>query len=284
MPELPEVETIRRGLADVLPGRVIRAVDVRRPDLRVPFPERFVERVTGQTVISVLRRGKYLVMPLGSGESVIFHLGMSGRISIAPESRWDGPKTHDHLVWRIAGGAVVAFNDARRFGMVLMSMAGAPWQAHPAFASMGPEPLGNEFFGQALMERLVKGRRPLKTALLDQSVVAGLGNIYVCEALFLAGLSPFLPCNQLDEAGADRLVRAVRTVLTKAIEAGGSTLRDYARINGETGYFQFAFSVYDRESRRCPDCACDLSETGGVRRVVQAGRSTFYCPVKQEES
>jgi formamidopyrimidine-DNA glycosylase len=293
MPELPEVETVRRGLEPALVGARIVAVEQRRPDLRFPFPERFAERLRGQEVTALGRRAKYLLADLSSGEVLIMHLGMSGRFLVqqngavfAPgefyaEAGADG--THDHVVFRLSNGAAIIYNDARRFGfMDLVPRAGLAESRH--FKDVGIEPLGNELSGEAIARLFHKRKAPLKAALMDQRLIAGLGNIYVCEALFRAGLNPEAPAGSLatptgrPREKAHRLADAIREVLNEAVAAGGSTLRDYAQTDGSLGYFQHAFRVYDREGEACATPGC----TGTVRRLVQGGRSTFFCPSCQK--
>ncbi len=282
MPELPEVETVRRGLAPVMEGVAMSQVAVNRPDLRWPFPERMAERLQGQIVLRLRRRSKYILADLGSGETLLIHLGMSGRILISgdPLGRFvhdhPAPEKHDHVVFDMAGGARVTFNDPRRFGaMDLMATDRA--EAHPLLAKLGPEPLGNEFSESYLVAALKTRNTPIKSALLDQKIVAGLGNIYVCEALFRTGISPRRKARALSSVRAARLVPAIRAVLTGAIAAGGSSLKDFRQADGELGYFQHSFDVYGREGQPCrtPECA------GTVARIVQSGRSSFYCPVCQ---
>lgn len=293
MPELPEVETVRRGLAPVMEGRRIERVEARRADLRFPFPERFAERLKGRTVTSLARRAKYLLADLDDGETLVMHLGMSGSFRVAlPESQsapgaFHHPRSkaesHDHVLFAFEGGATITYNDPRRFGfMALIPRAGLA--AHPLFRHVGVEPLGNELDG-ALLARLFAGRRTsLKAALLDQRLIAGLGNIYVCEALHRARLSPARAAGTIaasdggPTARAERLSVSIREVLEAAIAAGGSTLRDFAHADGELGYFQHSFRVYDREHEPCPTPGC----RGVVRRIVQTGRSTFHCPVCQK--
>ncbi|SMH56728.1 bifunctional DNA-formamidopyrimidine glycosylase/DNA-(apurinic or apyrimidinic site) lyase [Azospirillum agricola] len=279
MPELPEVETVCRGLAPHLEGRVLVRVDQRRPNLRMPFPPGFVERLTGRRVESVRRRAKYILVHLDDGAVLIAHLGMSGRMVITPE-RPDSPGKHDHVVFETDAGTIVTFNDARRFGFMDLASADALGD-HPMLRTLGPEPLGNAFSGPVLAERLAGKMTPIKAALLDQTVVAGLGNIYVSEALFQSRLSPTRIASTVSGAKADRLAAAIREVLGRAIEAGGSSLRDYRQASGELGYFQHQFAVYDRAGEPCPGCSCDVAATGGVRRIVQSGRSTFYCAARQ---
>ena len=279
MPELPEVETVRRGLARALEGRRLTGVENRRADLRFPLPPRFRQRLSGRTVETIGRRGKLLLIRLSGGLTLIAHLGMSGR-SRGFAAPLPPLEPHDHVVFETDAGATVRFHDPRRFGfMDLIDTANAV--RHPMLARLGPEPLGEGFSGGVLAP-LLKGRRaPIKAALLDQSVVAGLGNIYACEALFRAGISPKRTAATVQGGRADRLASAIKAVLADAIAAGGSSLRDHRQTSGELGYFQTAFAVYDREGRPCPGCTCDPVATGGVRRIAQSGRSTFYCARKQ---
>lgn len=279
MPELPEVETVRRGLLPVMEGRVILRADVNRPDLRWPLPLGMAARLTGSRVLAMRRRSKYLLADLSSGESLLIHLGMSGRMLVSGGARGafhhDHPvaQKHDHVVLHMEGGARITFNDARRFGaMDLMPTASA--EAHPLLASLGPEPLGNGFDESYLVAALQGRKTPIKSALLDQHLVAGLGNIYVCETLFRAGISPKRLAGQISAAGIASLVPVIRQVLAEAIEAGGSSLRDYRQTDGELGYFQHHFQVYDREGEACHTPAC----TGTIARIVQSGRSSYYCP------
>ncbi|HMO06980.1 MAG TPA: bifunctional DNA-formamidopyrimidine glycosylase/DNA-(apurinic or apyrimidinic site) lyase [Paracoccaceae bacterium] len=279
MPELPEVETVRRGLVPVLEGHRIARAEVRRPDLRWPFPPRMAERLTGATVMAVRRRSKYLLADLSTGEVLLVHLGMSGRMLVSGamlgEFLHGGPPAapHDHVVLHIEGGARVTFNDARRFGAMDLMPQGQE-DRHPLLAHLGPEPLGNGFSESGLAARLAGRRTPVKAALLDQTVVAGLGNIYVAEALFRAGISPRRLAGNLGPRRISRLVPAIRDVLAEAIAAGGSSLRDYRQADGELGYFQHAFRVYGREGQPCATPGCG----GAVARIVQSGRSSFYCP------
>ncbi|MDX8526131.1 bifunctional DNA-formamidopyrimidine glycosylase/DNA-(apurinic or apyrimidinic site) lyase [Mesorhizobium sp. MSK_1335] len=291
MPELPEVETVRRGLQPVLEGARLVKVEARRPDLRFPFPERFSERLTGKTVTALGRRAKYLTMHVEDGPVLICHLGMSGSFRIEAGGSGDIPGTfhhersksvvHDHVVFDVASEkgerSRVIFNDPRRFGFMLF--AEGPPDTHPMLAGLGIEPTGNALDGP-LLASLLKGRRsPLKAALLDQRLIAGLGNIYVSEALWRAGLSPRREAGTLAGAGkkakeqSERLAEAIRSVIADAIAAGGSSLRDYVQADGSLGYFQHSFAVYDREGEPCPKPGC----RGHIERIVQSGRSTFYC-------
>lgn len=276
MPELPEVETVCRGLAPHLVGRVFTRVEQRRADLRVPFPEAFPERLTGRRVTAVRRRAKYILIELDDGMVLVAHLGMSGRMTVHANGERPADDPHDHVVFHTDGGARIVFNDARRFGLMAL-VAADGIEDHPLFAGLGLEPLDNSFNGPALAARLKAKRTPIKAALLDQRVVAGIGNIYACEALFHARLSPRRQAYTVQGGRAERLANAVRRVLTEAVAAGGSSLRDYVQTSGELGYFQHSFAVYDREGEPCPDCDCG----GAVRRIVQSGRSTFYCPRRQ---
>jgi formamidopyrimidine-DNA glycosylase len=279
MPELPEVETVVRGLRPHLEGRRLLRVEQRRAGLRFPFPENFAARLEGRRVDRIRRRAKYILMHLDDGQVLLCHLGMSGRMTIG-KSAGTPPDKHDHVILTTDEGQELRFNDARRFGIMdLVSEAGL--DAHPLLANLGPEPLGNDFNGPELARRLAGKRSPIKAALLDQRVVAGLGNIYVCESLFFAGLSPRRKAYTVQGGRAERLAHAVRDVLGRAIEAGGSSLRDYVQASGELGYFQHSWAVYGREGAPCPGCTCDSAATGGVRRMVQSNRSTFYCAVRQ---
>ncbi|NIZ09747.1 bifunctional DNA-formamidopyrimidine glycosylase/DNA-(apurinic or apyrimidinic site) lyase [Pseudooceanicola sp. HF7] len=279
MPELPEVETVRSGLAPAMEGAVITQARVNRPDLRWPFPDRMAERLEGRQVLQLRRRSKYILADLEGGESLLVHLGMSGRMTVSgdPLGRFhhEHPAAvkHDHVVLDMSNGARVTFNDPRRFGaMDLLPTEGA--ERHPLLAGLGPEPLGNAFSGAYLAEKLKTKRTPIKAALLDQRVVAGLGNIYVCETLYRARISPARRCDRIASSRLAALAPVIRDVLQDAIAAGGSTLRDFRRADGELGYFQHVFDVYDREGQPCRTAGCDAT----VRRIVQSGRSSFYCP------
>jgi len=269
MPELPEVETVRRGLVPVLEGRILSRVITRRPDLRFPIPEGFGQLLTGRRVTHLDRRAKYLLVHFDSGIVLIWHLGMSGRVLIYPT---DPPpeERHDHIIFETEDGAVVRFNDTRRFGFVDLVDAEC-LQGHPMIAKLGPEPLGDDFVGETLALRLKGRRTSIKAALLDQSVVSGLGNIYVSEALFYAGISPRRQAYTIQGGRAKRLVEALQSVLRKAISAGGSSLRDHRQPNGELGYFQHSFAVYDQAGKPCTKCS------HSIQQMVQSGRSTFFC-------
>lgn len=282
MPELPEVETVRRGLAPVMERQVISCAQVNRPDLRWPFPDRMAERLTGQRVLRLRRRSKYILVDLDSDETLLIHLGMSGRMLISGDPLGQfvhdhpAPEKHDHVVLDMDTGARITFNDPRRFGaMDLLPTATA--DAHPLLAKLGPEPLGNTFSETYLTAALKGKNTPIKSALLDQRIIAGLGNIYVCEALFRARISPRRKAGRISAARVSGLVPIIRDVISEAIEAGGSSLRDFRQTDGELGYFQHRFDVYDREGQPCRHEDC----TGTVARIVQSGRSSFYCPLCQ---
>ncbi|HBS51338.1 MAG TPA: DNA-formamidopyrimidine glycosylase, partial [Rhodobacteraceae bacterium] len=276
MPELPEVETVRRGLAPAMEGAVIARAEVNRPGLRWPFPPRMAERLAGARVARLRRRSKYILADLDTGETLLIHLGMSGRMTVSGDPLGvflhDHPaaEKHDHVVLHMDNGARVTFNDARRFGaMDLMPTEGA--EAHKLLAGLGPEPLGNTFHEDYLVARLKGRMTPIKAALLDQRIVAGLGNIYVCEALFRTGIDPRRKAGRIAASRVRALVPEIRAVLEDAIAAGGSSLRDYRQAGGELGYFQHSFDVYGREGAPCRRPGCP----GTVRRIVQSGRSSF---------
>ncbi|MBM3553974.1 MAG: bifunctional DNA-formamidopyrimidine glycosylase/DNA-(apurinic or apyrimidinic site) lyase [Alphaproteobacteria bacterium] len=275
MPELPEVETVIRGLRPRLVGARIAAATARRPDLRAPLPRDLGPRLTGRRIEGVERRAKYILIRLSGGESLVVHLGMTGRLTFAkPGADLD---RHDHVTLATDRGDELRFNDARRFGlMALVPTAEEP--RHPLFRGIGPEPLGLSFTGARLAAALAGKKTPIKAALLDQRVVAGIGNIYASEALFRAGISPKRSAATCTGERAARLVAAIKAVLKAAIKAGGSSLRNYVQANGELGYFQHAWKVYDRAGEPCPGCDCD----GAIRKIVQAGRATYYCPRKQK--
>jgi formamidopyrimidine-DNA glycosylase len=274
MPELPEVETVRRGLALKMSGRRILRAELRRPDLRRPFPPALAARLDGAQIGELTRRGKYILIELDKDGLLLLHLGMSGRITAGAATLPD--VLHDHVVLTLDDGTVVRFNDPRRFGL-LDYLPRCDATRHPLLAGLGPEPLEAGFNGAYLTATLAGKMTPIKSALLDQRIVAGLGNIYVCEALFRSGISPRRLAGSIGRGRADRLAAGIRSVLTEAIAAGGSSLRDYVQADGELGYFQHQFAVYNREGQPCPGCSC----AGGIRRIVQAGRSSFYCAKRQ---
>ena len=279
MPELPEVETVRRGLQPVMEGSTILRADVRRPGLRWPFPKGMANRLRGQRVERLRRRSKYILVDLSSGETLIIHLGMSGRILVSdePQGRFHRPisasERHDHVVLHMTDGATVTFNDARRFGAMDLASTDS-LEEHRLLAGLGPEPLGNSFHDDVLIERFHRKNAPVKSVLLDQKIVAGLGNIYACESLYRSKISPTRKAGQISNPQIRALVSAIRQVLNDAIEAGGSSLRDFRHSDGELGYFQHSFNVYGREGQPCRKRGCG----GNIARIVQSGRSTFYCP------
>ena len=293
MPELPEVETVRRGLQPVMEGARIVKAEARRGDLRRPLPKDFVKRLEGRRVTGLGRRAKYLLADLSSGEVLMMHLGMSGSFRVTQQKGEETPgefhhpraedRAHDHIVFHMSSGARIAFNDPRRFGLMLL-VPRTELADHPLMKAIGPEPLGNEF-DAAMLAAACRGKKTsLKAALSDQKIVAGLGNIYVCEALHRARLSPKRQASTIatragaPTARAEVLVGAIKAVLQDAIKAGGSSLRDHRQTDGELGYFQHHFRVYDREGARCVTPGCN----GTVKRIVQSGRSTFYCPTCQK--
>jgi len=293
MPELPEVETVRRGLEPAMAGQRLIRVEQRRKDLRFPFPARFKERLEGQRVTGLSRRAKYLVLDLSSQEALIMHLGMSGRFTVEMGGltskpgdfhyETSSPAPHDHVVFHLENGARITYNDPRRFGfMDLVPSASLAESKH--FKAMGVEPLGNELNGELNQTLFADKKAPLKAALLDQRLIAGLGNIYVCEALHRSSLSPKRRAGTLSsyrgtmKGKAELLATTIRDVLTEAVQAGGSSLRDYAQTDGSLGYFQHRFRVYDREGEKCPTVSC----SGTIERIVQSGRSTFYCKTCQK--
>jgi formamidopyrimidine-DNA glycosylase len=279
MPELPEVETVRAGLVPSMQGQVITRAEVNRPDLRWPFPDDMARRLTGSTVTALRRRSKYILADLSTGETLIIHLGMSGRMTVSGDPLGQfhhdhpAPEKHDHVVFHMANGARITFNDPRRFGAMDLAKTDA-LNDHWLIKPIGPEPLGNGFNEAYLVEAFAAKNTPVKTALLDQRLIAGLGNIYVCEVLFRARINPTRKAKDLSKKRVASLVPIVRDVLNEAIAAGGSSLKDYRQADGELGYFQKAFQAYDRAGQPCQTPKC----TGSIARIVQSGRSTFYCP------
>ena len=272
MPELPEVETVRRALAQAMEDRQILHAHVGRPDLRWPLPDQLASRLEGRVVGGLQRRGKYVLLPLDQGETMLLHLGMSGSIRIHQAQPPIGK--HDHIVLTMGSGMAnaaeswIVFNDPRRFGWLDLYRG----EVHPMLVDMGPEPLGNSFSADHLVAALAGRKGPIKTALLDQALVAGIGNIYACEALFMAGLSPRRKAGTIRGGRADRLVAAIRSVLASAIEDGGTSLRDHVQPGGEIGYFVQRLTVYGRDGQLCGTCGAT------IRRITQSGRSSFYCP------
>ncbi|HEY2068617.1 MAG TPA: bifunctional DNA-formamidopyrimidine glycosylase/DNA-(apurinic or apyrimidinic site) lyase [Rhizomicrobium sp.] len=290
MPELPEVETVMMGLKPALEGRRFTHVETRRDDLRVPFPKDFAKRLSGRKVKKLWRRAKYIMADLDDGETLVIHLGMSGRMSVYAQGRdrklgqfhYDaapdeaGHGKHDHVVFETDAPARIVFTDHRRFGLMTL-LDTKRIEDDKLFASLGVEPLSEDFDAAYLAAALKGKKTPIKSALLDQRVVAGLGNIYVCEALWRARISPRRQAARIKPAELAELVTAIRAVLREAVKAGGSTLRDHKRVDGELGYFQHSFAVYDRKGK-----LCHRADDGRIKRIVQAGRSTFYCPVCQK--
>jgi formamidopyrimidine-DNA glycosylase len=278
MPELPEVETVCSGLRLAMEGNIINKLELRRNDLRWPFPKNMADRVTGSRVIGVRRRAKYILIDLSIDRTIIIHLGMSGRIFIDTANKGifnynsNIFEKHDHVIFYMQNGPLITFNDARRFGAMDM----APTKAldkHWLLKRLGPEPLGNGLNTEYLFNRFKNKNTSIKTTLLDQLIVAGLGNIYVCEILFRSGVSPQKNTNKLEMKEIERLVKFIRSVLIEAIEVGGSSLKDHRQTNGELGYFQHNFTVYGREGENCVSDNCQTI----IKRVIQSGRSTFYC-------
>jgi len=287
VPELPEVETVKRGLQPTVEGRTFTYVETRRPDLRAPLPEDFENRLTGRRVLRLWRRAKYIMADLEGGETLVIHLGMSGRITVYSKGGSRGLGTfyynlaggeigggkHDHVIFDTDAPARIVFTDHRRFGLMTI-VSTQSLESHALFKNLGVEPLSRNFDAEYLREALRNKNTPIKSALLDQSLIAGLGNIYVCEALWRARISPKKRAARLSTGRIELLAKAIKEVLREAVKAGGSSLRDYRRTNGELGYFQKVFAVYDREGQPCPKRTCH----DRIKRIVQSGRSSFYCP------
>jgi formamidopyrimidine-DNA glycosylase len=287
MPELPEVETVMTGLKPALEGHRFTHVETRRKDLRIPFPKDFAKRLTGRKIVKLWRRAKYIMADLDDGETLVIHLGMSGRMAVYARNQshklghfhYDPPPDeagkHDHVIFDTDAPARIVFNDHRRFG--LMTLIGtAKIESHKLFKDVGVEPLSGEF-DEAFLKEALKGKKtPIKSALLDQRLIAGLGNIYVCEALWRAKISPKRRASRVKPAEIEPLVKAIKGVLAEAVKAGGSSLRDHKQVHGELGYFQHHFAVYDRKGK-----LCQRADDGIIKRIVQSGRSSFYCPVCQ---
>lgn len=280
MPELPEVETVMRGLEPVLLNQRIRSVTMNRADLRIPLPHDLQQTIVGQTVNRLHRRAKYILVNLSNAQILAVHLGMSGKISILPAKTNYIAEPHDHLLIDLESGTRLIYNDPRRFGMIF-TLPSEDRYSHKAFAHLGPEPFSNEFDADYLKSKLKNKTTSIKQALLDQRLVVGVGNIYACEALYQAGIDPKIQAGKISKAKLASLIPIIQDVLSRAIKAGGSTLKDYRKADGELGYFQHSFNVYDRKGLSCGNCDCNIDKTGGVQRIVQSGRSTFFCPKKQ---
>ena len=282
MPELPEVETVVRGLHGPLRGRQITAASVYTPKIRTLVPPGLATSLTGASVLDVVRRAKYILIHLSTGQTLVIHLGMTGSLQLmkAPRTGAYVPRKHDHLWLKLSDGVAVVFSDPRRFGIIdlVETDALAQW---PPLKKLGPEPLERAFTGKILEDCLAGRKVAIKLALLNQERVVGVGNIYASEALFHAGISPLKEAGKVRGAKAETLCGTIKKVLRASIRAGGSSLRDYRHADGELGFFQNRFAVYDREGEKCPGCTCDVVKTGGIKKIVQGGRSTFYCPRKQ---
>ncbi|MCX8500999.1 MAG: bifunctional DNA-formamidopyrimidine glycosylase/DNA-(apurinic or apyrimidinic site) lyase [Alphaproteobacteria bacterium] len=284
MPELPEVETVCRGIEAMVVGTRIAEVQIRRSDLRLEIPANFGQMITGRTILSVKRRAKFILLGLEQERSIILHLGMSGSLTIrrpGDEPRTAAESKHDHVVWHLEGaGQAIAwdmfYNDPRRFGLIQLAET-VPWEAHPVLSGLGLEPLSEDFSVQALSQMLEGKKTAIKQLLLDQRLIVGIGNIYAAEILYRAQISPLRAANSLQPAEIRKLHQAIGTVLEEAIQAGGSSLRNYVQASGELGYFQHHWAVYGRSGKPCPNCNCD----GGVQQFVQNGRSSFWCPTRQ---
>lgn len=281
MPELPEVETVCRGLAKAVSGKTLARLELRRKGLRFPFPKGLAQKCAQQRIAAIRRRAKYILIHLTSGNVLIAHLGMSGRMVIAaPDEKYKAEK-HDHVIFHFTDGTRIVFNDARRFGVLdIAPEKDLPQSRH--FAHLGPEPMGDDFTPAYLAAKLAEKKTAIKIAIMDQALVVGVGNIYAAEALFDARIDPARPAHTLKPAEIKKLWAAIRRVLEKAIAAGGSSIRDYVQSDGELGYFQHQWAVYDKEGQKCRGCTCPLQKTGGIKRIAQGGRSTFYCPARQK--
>jgi formamidopyrimidine-DNA glycosylase len=278
MPELPEVETVRLGLEPVMKGRTIVKAETHREGLRTPFPENLAATLKGRKIASLERRSKYLLLRLDGkkdAEILVLHLGMSGRIRVVKDAAAFKPEKHDHLILRLDNASAMVFNDPRRFGMAFLIKDGER-ETHPAFRNIGPEPFSKVFTGAVLQESLKKRSSAIKQSLMDQKLVAGIGNIYASEALYEAAISPFRKSSEITLKEAEKLVETIRAVLESALKSGGSSLRDYRRADGSEGYFQHHFAVYDRAGKPCPRCAAN-GRKSVILKTVQGGRATYYC-------
>lgn len=283
MPELPEVETVMQGLIPFLHHQKIASITVRSPSLRIPIPKQKLQSLIGIKVTSLIRRAKYILVHFENAKTAIIHLGMTGSFTVYPPAKHKNITLdrHDHIVMVTDKNDKIIFRDPRRFGMIDVIKTDA-LSTYKAIERLGVEPLGDDFNATTLKQKLSSRRIAIKVAIMDQSVVVGVGNIYASEALYLSSIDPTTPANLIDDKKLKILVNNIKKILKAAIESGGSTLRDYRRVGGETGYFQFHFSVYDRAGEACPDCTCSLKKTGGIQRIVQGGRSTFYCATLQK--
>lgn len=280
MPELPEVETVLVGLKKILSGQTISHVKIYTPKLRNEIPKNLAAKLKNSKLVKATRRAKYMCLDLDNGHTLIAHLGMSGVFRIEPPFSPKAAQTHDHLRFYLDNGTEIVYRDPRRFGVIdLLKTEKVKESSY--FKNLGPEPLSKNFSTAYLQDVLVNKTVPIKQAIMDQKIVVGVGNIYASESLFMARIDPRRPSKSLKSDELDRLVTSINQVLKRAIKEGGSTLRDYRNIGGERGYFQAHFSVYDREGISCPHCSCNLKKTGGIKRIEQGGRSTFYCPEKQ---
>jgi len=277
MPELPEVETVKNGLAFFMAGRSIEKIMLHREGLRVPFPEGLAKRLKGHVINRLTRRAKYILFHISGDLAMVLHLGMSGQVTTRADIHGYKPLKHDHMIIYLSGGGGMIFNDARRFGMVYL-MTEEEVALHPAFKDLGPEPLSNDFSAPVLQQKLKGKKTPVKVALLDQQVVAGIGNIYASEALFKAGIDPRRAASSVKPSELEKLVPSIRDVLNKAIKAGGSTLKDFRKSDGTLGYFQHHFAVYDREGEPCPVCGKSGKKPHLIQKIVQGGRATYFCP------
>lgn len=271
MPELPEVETVKRGLEPVLKGKTLVDLILNRENLRFPFPDNMTTSLRHSKIQNLRRRGKYILIDFANDLTLVVHLGMSGSFAINPSEA----KKHDHVIFTTNENDRIVYNDPRRFGYMILSDTSTV-EGIPSFVSMGVEPLGNHLHSDYLWDKLKARTMPIKVALLDQSIIAGIGNIYACEALYMAGISPLRAANSLQHFELSNLISAIRTVLQSAIESGGSSLRDHRQTDGEMGYFQHNFKVYDRQGEPCPETGCT------IKKITQSGRSTFYSPVWQK--
>lgn len=279
MPELPEVETVCRGLAKALVNARITELEQHRKDLRIALPKNLPTRLQGRRVEAIRRRAKYVLVTLDQGETLLLHLGMSGRMVLSHNDK-NPPAKHDHLVFHFDNGVTLRFNDPRRFGLCDLIKTG-DLLAHKLIRHLGIEPLGDDLTAPVLAGKFKGKKTSVKDALMDQRIVVGVGNIYACEALFYAGINPKRKAGACNKEQIAKLVPAIRKVLNASIKAGGSSLRDYVQSDGELGYFQHHFAVYGRTGKACLACDCNVKKTGGIKRIAQGGRSTFYCPARQ---